>query len=60
MLSDLLEWPDFAAKYSDEGRLPSQRMLEAAAIIPAFGDERRFDWEEFEAMIDRAAVNKPR
>lgn len=60
MLSDLLEWPDFAAKYCNEGHLPSQRMLEAAAIIPSFGDEKRFDWEEFEAMMDRAAVIKPR
>lgn len=60
LLHALLESDDFLEANWEDGELPTLAMLEVAATIYTDGSDTCFDREEFEAMIDRAAVNKPR
>lgn len=50
-LHSLLGWDEFREAHCDDGALPTDTMIEVAATIETYGDERSFDIDYFEDLL---------
>ena len=50
-LHSLLGWDEFCEAHRDDGALPTDAMLEVAATIETYGDERLFDIDDVEDLL---------